>query len=330
VSHDIPQDAPEDSAAQDSTPAMPKVQSSELFSAPVMLVGYGNARNSLGWQDHRNEGPSFVLARTGSRVKVTERFPLTEQGWSDAWQALVRCDPSAAEAIVPVLTKREAQSRAERELAALDAESLYLLRYVTFNGGSGATPFTQGQFCELRFLKDKVIVCRPRSPEAILHLPYRDVETVEVTGSASSRSASEQVVVVLVLGLLGALLGLLFLGLTGFFLGGLIFALIGAVASSAWSKIETTVRLKAREGEYYFLNTEKRPEALRIEMSESLRAIDKARAAQPGNPVESTDPALESIPDQLSRLGSLLQQGLITTEEFEHLKARLLAQPQDG
>ena len=37
--------------------------------------------------------------------------------------------------------------------------------------------------------------------------------------------------------------------------------------------------------------------------------------------------ASESIPDQVSRLASLLQQGLITREEFEHLKARLIAQP---
>ena len=31
------------------------------------------------------------------------------------------------------------------------------------------------------------------------------------------------------------------------------------------------------------------------------------------------------IPDQLSKLASLLQQGMITRDEFEHLKAKLIA-----
>ena len=77
---------------------MPSVPKSELYPrTPRLLVNYG-VRHSLRWQDDRKAGPSFVVARigsSGSRVKVAERFPLTEPGWANAWQALVRCDPGA-------------------------------------------------------------------------------------------------------------------------------------------------------------------------------------------------------------------------------------------
>ena len=99
------------------------------------------------------------------------------------------------------------------------------------------------------------MVSARHSAHALLEMPYQDVESVDVSGSGSNRSGSDLLVVILVLGLLGALLGLLFLGLPGFFFGALIFGLIGAMAGSAWNKIETTVRLRGRDAELYFLHT---------------------------------------------------------------------------
>jgi hypothetical protein len=305
---------------------MPTISKSELYTgAPRLLVDAG-IRHSLGWQDGRKGGPSFVIARTGFRVKVTQRFPLTKLGWGNAWQELLRLDPGAAEAIEPILAKREARSRAAAALTTLDAASLCSLRSVMFNGGSGSDPLVKGQFCDLRFLNDKIVVCPRGSADAILEMPYRDLQSVDITGSGSSRSGSDLPVVVLVLGLLGALLGLLILGFVGFIFGALIFGLIGAMVGSSWSKIETSVRIRGRDAEYYFLNTQKRPEALQIELSAALRAIDKSRGTQPVKPDEGGDSTSEPISEQLNRLASLLQQGLITRDEFEHLKSRLIAQ----
>ena len=328
MSHDGPQEARQDGVAASSTPAMPSVPSSELYRGTPRLLLDSGVRHSIGWQDHRQAGPSFVVTQPSSvRVKVAERFPLTETGWANAWQALVRCDPGAAEAIAAVLAKREAARSAAAAITALNARSLLVLRSVMFNGGSGSVALAKGQFCDLRFLTDSVMVSARHSAPALLEMPYQDVESVDVSGAGSNRSGSELLVVILVLGLLGALLGLLFLGLLGFFFGALIFGLIGAMAGSAWNKIETTVRLRGRDADLYFLHTEKRPDPLRIELSEALRAIDRAHAAQTGEPEGSADLPSASIPDQLSRLASLLQQGLITREEFEHLKARLITQP---
>jgi hypothetical protein len=103
--------------------------------------------------------------------------------------------------------------------------------------------------------------------------------------------------------------------------------MIGAMVGSSWTKVETTIRLRGRDAEYYFVNTENRPEVLRVQLSEPLIAIDRAHALEADGQDKPTELAPESVPDQLGRLGSLLQQGLITRDEFELLKARLIAEP---
>jgi hypothetical protein len=330
ASHDIPQEPPRvSSAALPSIPAMPSVPRGSLYAgAPYLLLESG-LRHSLGWQDRRRAGPSFVVVRLrrGDTIKVTERFPLTEQGWAAAWRALSSLDPDASAAVAAKLAARDAARRAAAALDALDAESLRCLRRVTFDGGSGDTPLTKGQACDLRFLRDRIMICPPRSTYAIVEVPYPDVETVEVSGSSQSKSPVELPALILILGLLGALLGLFFLGLVGFLLGALVFGLLGALVGTSSGKIETIVRLRGRDAEYYFVHTQLRPDALRIELSEPLRAIENARAAQQGYSDQPAELAPASIADQLSKLASLLQQGLITRDEFERLKAQLIAQP---
>jgi len=312
-----------------SIPAMPSVPRDNVYRGRPRLLLESGLRHSLGWQDDRKAGPSFVVAwlRPLGSVKVTERFPLTEQGWASAWQALSGLDASAAAAIAARLAEREAGRRAAAALTALDAESLRCLRRVTFNGGSGGMPLAKGHAYDLRFLGDRIVVCAPRSVGAIVEVQYRDVETVEVGGPGQvSKSPGELLALILTLGLVGALLGLLVLGLLGLLLGAVVFGLVGALVGVGSTKIETIVRIRGADAEFYFLHAEKRPDALRIELSEPLRAIGNARAAQAGDSDEPAELASGSISDQLSKLASLLQRGLITRDEFEHLKAKLIAE----
>jgi hypothetical protein len=331
VSHDGSQQAPQAHAGPlPSVPAMPSVPPSQIYRGRPYLLLESGLRHSLGWQDDRKVGPSFVvvrLSRLSSVVKVAERFPLTEQGWASAWRALADLDGSAAAAIAAMLAKREPTRRATAALAALDAESLYCLRRVISNGGSGGVPLAKGQAYDLRFLSDRIIVCPPHSVDAIVEVQYRDVEAVEVGGAGEvSKSPGEVLVLILALGLLGALLGLFVLDLLGLLLGAVVFGLAGAMVGAGSTKIETIVRIRGKDAEFYFLHTEKRPDALRIELSEPLRAIGNAHAAQAGDPDEPARLASGSVPDQLSQLASLLQRALITRDEFEHLKAKLLAE----
>ena len=329
MSYDGSQEAPHGSPALlPSIPAMPSVPGAELYRGRPKLLVESGLSHSLGWQDDRKAGPSFVVVRLMrlDRVTVTERFPLTEQGWAAAWRALSALDASAAAAVEAKLAQQEEGRRLAAALIALNSETLCRLRYTIFNGGSGGAPLSKGQPYDVRFLGDRVVVSQPSSLNAIVNLPYRDVEAVEVTGSTPDKSSGQLVVLVLALGLVGAVLGLLILGAVGLLLGALLFGLVGAGVGATSSKVEATVRIRGRDAELYFVLTGKPPDALRIELSEPLRVIDNARAARAGEVDAPTDPAAGPIPDQLTKLASLLQQSLITRDEFEHLKAKLIAE----
>jgi hypothetical protein len=327
VSQDGSTEAPQASAGLLSSPAMPNIPPGSLYRGgrPYLLLDSSH-RHSLGWQDDRKSGPSFVVVRLTrlDGVKVQQRFPLTEQGWAAAWQALSGLDAGAAAAIAGRLAQLEAGGRAVAALGALDAESVRCLRSVTFNGGAGEAQLTRGQTYDLRFLPDRLMVCLPRSAAALVEVPYRDVETVEVSGPSPGKSAAEVAPWVVGLGLLGALLGLVLFGLLGLLLGAVLFGLVGLLAGISSSKIETIIRLRARAGEFYFLLAGKRADAVRIELAEPLRAIENAGGRHAPDPAELTDLAPGSIPDQLTKLASLLQQSLITRDEFDDLKAKLI------
>jgi len=332
TNHDDSQAAPQaDAGLLSSIPAMPTWARADLSiyrRSPYLLL-YSDVRRSIGWQDDRKAGPSFVVARFGplGRVTVKERFPFTEQGWVSAWRALAGVDPNAAAAIRAELARSERNRRSAASIAALDAESLGYLRRMTFNGGSGAVGLAKGQDYDARFLDNRLMVCPPGSTDVIFEMPYREVEAVEVSGAGEgTNSAAYPVAWGLALGLLGALLGLLVFGLKGLFFGALIFGLVGAVVGAAFTNIKTIVRIRGTEAELYFLSTAERPDALRIELSEALRAIANARDAPPSDSDKPAEPASVSISDELGKLASLLQQDLITRDEFEQLKAKLIAE----
>jgi len=288
-----------------------------------------DVRHSLGWRHDRKAGPSFVVARLSrlGTARVAEHFPLTEQGWASAWRALSNRDADAAAAIGAKLAAQEPARRAAADLAALDAESLRCLRRVIFKGGSGSEPLAKGRRYDLRFLSERITVCRPSAADAIVEVPYSDVETVEVGGPGQiSMSPGAVLAVTLAFGLVGAVLGRLIIHrLLGLLLGAIILGLLGALLCASLTKIETIVRIRGADAELYFLHTAKGPDALRIELSEPIRAIGNSRAEQPEDSDQPEELSSESISDQLSKLASLLQQDLITRDEFEHLKAKLIA-----
>jgi len=305
---------------------MPRVSGDELYRGRPELLLESDLRYSLGWQDRR-AGPSFVIARLGrlGAPRVIQRFPFTEQGWSSAWQALAAVDTEAAAAIAAKLAEKEARTRAVAALAALDAESVRCFRRVTYEGGSGGLPLAQGHAYDVRFLRDRIIVCPPDSVAAVVEVPFRDVETLEVDGPGQvSMSTGGVLALILGLGLVGAVLGLVLFGLLGLLLGAVVFGLAGALVGAASTTTQAIVRIREGDSEVYFLRTGKRPDAVRIELSEPLTAISTARAARTSEANESAHTAAASIPDQLSKLASLLQQGLITRDEFEHLKTQLI------
>jgi hypothetical protein len=290
--------------ALSSVPAMPVVPATDLYrGSPYLLVQFGQ-RYSIGWQEARKDGPCFVIARISrlDTAKVVDRFPMTEAGWAKAWRALVRLDADAARASAARLAALAAAQQALTELAELNAASVSYLPGVLFLGGyAPAAELAAGGRYDLRFLDDRLAVLLAGRVDALFEVPYRDIEMIDIGGPGLVKrwSPGEQAGLALVLGLPGAVLG-------------------------SETKIQTIVRINTAERELFFLNTQKLADALRIELSVPLKAIRDARAAV--TPDQSGTAAPESITDQLTRLASMLEAGLLTRTEFDHLKAKLIAE----
>jgi hypothetical protein len=197
---------------------------------------------------------------------------------------------------------------------------------MTYNGGCGSLPLTRGQFYDLRFLDDRLTVGLSAYAVDVAELPYHDVDVMEVSRSDRTRSAGGTAAVIIGLALAGAVLGVLLLGLLGFLLGALVFGLIGALIAARSGKIETILRLRGYDAELIFSTTKMTPHAMRTELVEPLKTITDARTAPLPGPGEPPAQASGSIPDQLGKLASLLADDLLSREEFEHLKAKVIAQ----
>jgi hypothetical protein len=262
---------------------------------------------TIGWQwlADRKGGPVLVvLTRTvlGS-YKIQERFPLTDDGWAGAWRALARLSPDAAGRTREALAVRASEDRlleqrfgGSPEVAELDTRALASLRDVTFLGGYLPGPFLSvGQSYDIRFQQDRLVIYPARLPDALLHLSYADIETVEVGGPGLVRRLTplEEVVRVALFGVLGAL------------------------RAYASTKIKTVVQIRTAECELFFLHDRAMPDALRIEVSPGLAAVRQAQQL-------AAEPPASAIAD-LARLASMLENGLLTREEFDTLKARILA-----
>jgi hypothetical protein len=140
-------------------------------------------------------------------------------------------------------------------------------------------------------------------------VPYSEVEDIEIGGPGLVKSGG---------GFIGG----------GF---GAVSALEGmAIASvlntlTTRTSITTIVRIQGTSCELFLLHTRSTPEQLRIQMSRALGAIRAIRAAAAhSTQADNRPPSPASPVQELTKLANMLQAGLLTREEFEQLKAKLL------
>ena len=289
-----------------SVPPRPVIMVSEWGDWPCLLV---HSRHlSIGWQNRPKQkgGQRYLVGRaspvTGA-TKVVERFPFTEEGWGKAWRFLLRRDKTLVEKIRAELESRAAAERARAELAQLDAAALVNLKAVIFLGGYAADlALSPGQPYDVRFLTDRLTITQGGQTEALADVPYGDVEALEVGGPGIVSRLSR-----------GRQAGM-----------ALAFGVIGAALAYTDTKIQTIVRIQAADSELHFLCTTTTPDALRVQLSRPLGAIRAERAGQPPAGARQAPDAAAAV-GELSRLASLLEAGLLTREEFDQLKAQLLA-----
>jgi hypothetical protein len=202
-----------------------------------------------------------------------------------------------------VLASRAEADSGFAERRTLDARSLSYLPRVIFVGGYCSVPaLAAGQTYELRFLADGLSVFRQGSLQAMAEFGYAAIQEIEVAGPGPVRkwSPGQQAMLTAAFGVAGALV---------------------AYGST---RIKTFVRVQTAGSELFFLHTELLPEDLRIRLSRGLGAVREAQAAARHEDNQSLSRP-ESVADELSRLAALLDSGLLTREEFDQLKARLIA-----
>jgi hypothetical protein len=304
-------------------PAMPVILPSEQVpAAPYPLLD--GLSPVVGWQFRppAKGGPAFViLRRTGlGSLKVVESFPLTGDGWASAWQSLVAQNPAAATQVRATLTAREADAARlrtpvedSREMFELDADALVSLRDVAYLGGYvPESAIRPGERYDVRFLEDRFVVFACRRAEVLAEVPYTEVEDVEIGGPGLVKTG-------------GRFVGGGF-GLSGAIEGMAIAAVLNALTTR--TSITTVVRIQGTGCELFLLHTRLTPGQLRIAMSRPLGAIRSARAAQTAGPIQHGAPVMPASPvDDLAKLAALLEKGLLTREEFELMKAKLLSPP---
>jgi hypothetical protein len=243
------------------------------------------------------------VRRGGSfgELDVVGRYPLTEEGWAQAWQGFIGLRPDRR-------TVREVRlALAGRQLAA---GTLAAVPGAVFLGGyclDAGLAARSGY--DLRFLHDRLAVYPAGNPAPPAALAYADITSIEIGGPGLVKSGG---------GFIGG-----GLGVAGAGEGIAIAAVLNALTRR--TKITTVIQVQAADTELFFLDTKTPPQALRIRLSPGLVALGKAQApAQPTAPDDGA-PTARSIVDELERLGRLHEKGLLTAEEFAQMKTRLIS-----
>jgi hypothetical protein len=195
-------------------------------------------------------------------------------------------------------------------VSELDARSLISLREVAYLGGY--VPGSAISACErydARFLEDRLLVVACRQAEILAELPYTEIEDVEIGGPGVVKTG-------------GGFVGGGF-GATAAVEGMAIAAILNALTTR--TSVKTVVGIQGTDCELFLLHSRLTPEQLRIELSRPLgairlaRALDAASGGQHGAPAGSAAPVQE-----LAKLAEMLEKGLLTREEFDLMKAKLL------
>jgi len=104
---------------------------------------------------------------------------------------------------------------------------------------------------------------------------------------------------------------------------GTIAAVLNAMTTR--TSIKTVVRIQGTGCELFLLHTRLTPEQLRIEMSRTLGVIRAARAGEAAaRPSSEARPVSSSPVEELAKLADMLEKGLLTRDEFDLMKAKIL------
>jgi hypothetical protein len=200
----------------------------------------------------------------------------------------------------------------QAQVDELEARAIGSLRGVAYLGGYlPESAITPGWLYDVLLLEDRLVVIVHRQANVLAEVPYSQIEDVGIGGPGLVKTG-------------GGFVGGGF-GAAGAAEGTAIAAVLNTLTTRA--SIKTVVRIQGTSCELFLLNTRLTPEQLRIAMSRPLGAIRSARATQAAGVNQHAPVAAPSPVQELTKLADMLEKGLLTREEFDLMKAKLLGPP---
>lgn len=304
-------------SASDDMPPMPAVKR-PLVTYLDPVAHDEKSHSGIGYRcwPAKKGGPAFAVYRRSSwdNYKIVSKlYPPTEEGWAEAWREYAAINPEGAERVRRVLAPRRKS-----------VNILAFLGSVTFLGGyTPKADLVEHSSYDLKFMNNRLAILFPGRANPEGELDYGDFIDMQVTGPGLIKSVNSLVGPIEKMA--NFAVGAMQPGVNANLLAaenGAISAALNTV--TARTKIKTVLFMQTADSELFFLCTRIEPDGLRIHLSPAFGRIREVlcTAAIPGQ--DDVDPKNQSVISELDKAAALLDRGLITREEFDQLKARLI------
>ena len=238
--------------------------------------------------------------------ELLAHWPLTEDGWQEAWSYMCAEQSELAKAVGSRLRAKAQRDEVLQKTAEAQAEldsqgRLDLLPGCVLLGGYGFEDgLKSGERVDLHFTREGIWVAKAGKLRPYLRRRYSSILALDFRGGAVRTG--------------GGYVGGGF-GAVGAAEGMAIASLLNSLTTK--TKVHTTIRLEAEDAEVFFFTETALPQALEMRLAEVRGAIKAAQRA----PVRTS--AGDDLSERLLRLGEMLDKGQLSPEEFAQAKARL-------
>lgn len=274
-------------------------------------------QRALGMRIGRRGKGHYVLASNWSDAgRNARRFPLSEDGWQQAWQAFAAEDPAGAAAYGESLRARGQLALLDERNSELARQGAERLRHLprladvsgcTLIGGYRYEGLRPDNSYNLYFVDDRVLLTPFATTAVVAEIEYAETLALRVDGPGAITQGG---------GFIGG----------GFGFGG---AAEGMVIASVLNRlttrttIQTLIEVQDRTRDFIFFYDKETPQQLRLRVrpvEARLRQTADERERQRLSPQATFPDPVE----RLERLAQLHKQGALTDDEFESAKRDLL------
>lgn len=312
---------------------MPEMPTSDIVGIVQVVALDGESDLGIGYKYRtaRKGGATFVVFRDGwfGKKIISGCHPATEEGWRAVWREFVAINPKAAGTVQEVLyrmaeTRRKKTARKERH-RALEQKTLALVAGAVFLGGyTPCADLTKNSSYDLRFLEDNLGIFSLYGTKARGELPYSSFSIVQIGGPGLVTSVSPLVAPAEKVA--GAAIRFAQPNSNENLLAAESSAVSAVLkAAGTRSKIQTVLFIQTVDSELFFLSAETEPDQLRINLSRGLGRIREVLGSTAVDQQAKQNKDFSSAISELDKAVALLDRGLLTREEFQQLKSRLIA-----